>query len=235
MSNGNTARPSQFGRPALRRAMTAAAIGLLGCTLAGVGGCAGTAIAVKEKLGYAKREQLVDQVQEARDEQEEAREQFATTLAEFKALTGYDGGELEKTYSRLNRELERSEDAAGDVRGRIKSIERVAEALFGEWEDELSQYQSGSLRRASERQLDDTRDRYGQLIRAMREAESRMDPVLAAFNDQVLFLKHNLNARAIASLDETVLELEGEVDRLIEEMNASIAEANAFIESMNAG
>ena len=59
--------------------------------------------------------------------------------------------------------------------------------------------------------------------------------LLAAFNDQVLFLKHNLNARAIASLDSTVLELEGEVTRLIEEMNASIAEANAFIESMNAG
>lgn len=91
-------------------------------------GCAGTSIAVKERLGYAKREQLVDQVQEARDEQEEAREQFATTLEEFKALTGFDGGDLEKTYNRLKRELERSEDAAGDVSGRIRGIERVADA-----------------------------------------------------------------------------------------------------------
>ena len=198
-------------------------------------GCAGTTIAVKERLGYAKREQLVDQVQDARDEQEEAREQFATTLDEFKSLTGYDGGDLEKTYNRLKKELSRSEDAAGDVKGRIRGIERVAEALFSEWEGELDQFESAALRRASEDQLDATRDRYGQLIRAMKDAESRMDPVLRAFNDQVLFLKHNLNARAIASLDSTVLELEGEVDRLIEEMNASIAEANAFIESMNAG
>ncbi len=199
------------------------------------GGCAGTTIAVKEKLGYAKREQLVDQVQDARDEQEEAREQFATTLEEFKALTGYDGGELEKVYNRLNRQLERSADAADDVRGRIRGIERVADALFSEWERELDEYQTASLRRASEEQLGATKERYGQLIRAMKDAEARMDPVLAAFNDQVLFLKHNLNARAIASLDSTVLELEGEVTRLIEEMNASIAEANAFIESMNAG
>ena len=210
------------------------AVLMLGAGLT-LGGCAGTTIAMKEKLGYAKREQLVDQVQDARDEQEEAREQFATTLEEFKALTGYDGGDLEKTYNRLKRELERSEDAAGDVSGRIRGIERVADALFDEWEDELGQYESASLRRASEDQLEDTRGRYGQLINAMKDAESRMGPVLSAFNDQVLFLKHNLNARAIASLDRTVLELEGEVDRLIEEMNASIAEANAFIESMNAG
>lgn len=218
---------------------TATRIGLSGLLLIVCGspltGCAGTTIAVKERLGYAKREQLVDQVQDARDEQEEAREQFATTLDEFKALTGYEGGDLEKVYSRLKKELGRSEDAAGDVRGRIRGIERVAGALFGEWENELDQYESASLRRASEDQLDDTRDRYGQLIGAMKDAESRMGPVLSAFNDQVLFLKHNLNARAIASLDRTVLELEGEVDRLIEEMNASIAEANAFIESMNAG
>lgn len=212
-------------------------LGLAGLLLCGsvLGGCAGATIAMKEKLGYAKREQLVSQVQDARDEQEEAKEQFATTLEEFKALTGYDGGDLEGMYKKLKRELERSEAAAGDVRGKVRGIERVASALFGEWERELDEYESASLRRASEDQLGDTRDRYGQLITAMKDAESRMQPVLGAFNDQVLFLKHNLNARAIASLDRTVLELEGEVDRLIAEMNASIAEANSFIESMNAG
>ena len=217
-------------------ALRVVVIGLVGASIAApLAGCAGTTIAVMERLGYAKREQLVDRVQDARDEQEEAREQFATTLDEFKALTGYDGGDLEKVYSRLKRELGRSEDAASDVEGRIRGIERVADALFAEWEGELDQFESASLRRASEDQLNATRDRYGQLIRAMKDAESRMGPVLGAFNDQVLFLKHNLNARAIASLDSTVLELEGEVDRLIEEMNASIAEANAFIESMDAG
>jgi hypothetical protein len=198
-------------------------------------GCSSAGIAVREQFGYAKREQLVDRVQDARDEQEEAKEQFATTLDEFKALTGFDGGDLEETYNRLRRELDRSEDAAGDVRGKIRGIERVADAMFREWERELDEYENASLRAASEGQLRDTRGRYEQLIGAMRDAESRMGPVLSAFNDQVLFLKHNLNARAIASLDSTVLELEGEVDRLIEEMNASIGEANAFIEAMGAG
>lgn len=195
-------------------------------------GCASSTIALKERMGYAKRDQLVDQVQRGRDEQEAAKTQFATTLDELKSLTGDDGGDLGRMYSRLTRELSRSERAADNVRGRIRNIDRVADALFREWERELGEYSSGSLRAASEAQLHETRERYGVLIGAMKNAEARMEPVLVAFRDQVLFLKHNLNARAVASLDRTVLELEEEVDRLIAEMNASIAEANGFIEAM---
>ncbi|MAY75702.1 MAG: DNA repair protein [Phycisphaerae bacterium] len=196
---------------------------------ASIGACASTGIAIREQLGYAKREQLVDRVQDARDEQAEAKEQFATTLEEFRALTGFRGGDLERVYNKLNREYERSRDAAGHVSNRIRDVERVASAMFREWEDELDQYTSDSFRDASERQLRETQARYDDLVRAMQRAEGRMGPVLDLFGDQVLFLKHNLNARAIGSLDTTVDELEDEIDRLIAEMNVSIEEADAFI------
>lgn len=197
-----------------------------------LGGCASASMAIKEQFGYAKREQLVDGVQNARDAQEEAKEQFASALEEFIAVTRVDGGELESTYKRLQRELDRSEDRAEAVRDRITSVERVGEALFREWEDELGDYSSESLRASSREQLGATRARYDELLGAMRRAESKMEPVLTAFSDQVLFLKHNLNARAIASLEGTVGELEREIGALIRDMDASIAEANAFIDSM---
>ena len=196
------------------------------------GGCASTSIALKEQFGYAKREQLVDGVQEARDAQEQAKEQFASALEELIAVTRVDAGELEATYARLKKEFDTSESRAGRVRDRIKSVERVADALFREWEGELSEYSSESLRESSRRQLEDTRGQYATLLAAMKKAESKMDPVLSAFSDQVLFLKHNLNARAIASLEGTVGELEAEIGALIRDMEASIAEANAFIDSM---
>jgi uncharacterized small protein (DUF1192 family) len=199
-------------------------------------GCASTGIAVKEKLGYAKREQLVDEVKDARDEQTEAKEQFESALAEFLAVTDATSNpsvaELEKRYSALKREYDRSEDAADDVRGQVKDVERVANALFKEWNSELSEYSSPDLRRASERQLNDTQRQYDRLIDAMKAAEAKMDPVLAAFKDQVLFLKHNLNARAIASLQDTVGRVESDVQRLVAEMEASINEANTFIQQM---
>jgi ElaB/YqjD/DUF883 family membrane-anchored ribosome-binding protein len=143
------------------------------------------------------------------------------------------GGDLETKYKQLNAEYERCQSGAQRVSNRIESVEDVAEALFEEWEAELAQYTSSDLRAASERQLDDTRDRYRQLIGAMKRAESKMQPVLAAFHDRVLFLKHNLNAQAIASLQGEVVSLEQDVAQLISDMEASIAEANAFIDSMS--
>jgi hypothetical protein len=56
-----------------------------------------------------------------------------------------------------------------------------------------------------------------------------MDPVLSRFKNRVLFVKHNLNAQAIASLKGTEIELGGEIEKLIKEMEASIAEADQFI------
>lgn len=215
-----------------RAAVLAAAAALAQLT-AGAG-CASTRIAVAEQFGYAKREQLVDRVEEARDGQVEAKQQFESALAEFLSVTDLKGtlGDLEARYEKLNNAYERSEGKAGAVSERIERVEQVATALFKEWDRELEQYSSESLRRASEQQLRDTQARYDRLLRAMRAAESKMKPVLAAFKDQVLYLKHNLNARAIAALQGTAGEIERDVGGLIREMESSIAEANTFIEQM---
>lgn len=204
--------------------------------LAALAACSSTAIELKEKLGFPKRDQLVARVEDARDEQQEAKQEFASALEEFLAVTGAASdvkvAELEKRYSELKRAYDRSESQAGDVRSRIEDVERVAEALFKEWKKELAEYSSADLRRASQRQYDDTRDQYERLLRAMRTAESKMQPVLGAFKDQLLFLKHNLNARAIASLQSTSSRIESDVRALIAEMESAISEANLFIQQM---
>tara|TARA_E500000331_G_scaffold348611_1_gene390474 strand:- start:1777 stop:2118 length:342 start_codon:yes stop_codon:yes gene_type:complete len=111
-------------------------------------------------------------------------------------------------------------------------VESVADALFDEWTDELEEYSSQNLRRESERQLRDTRRRYSRLISSMRRAEDAIDPVLATLKDNVLFLKHNLNARAIASLKSELGTVNTDVNRLIDAMQKAIDESNSFIEDM---
>jgi len=191
-------------------------------------------IEIAEQFGYAKRAQLVDRVEDARDDQAEAKEQFASALEAFSALTNFDGGDLERQYRTIDRELRRSEARASDVHERIASVRRVGDALVSEWRTELNQYDSASLRAASEDQLRQTERLYEDLVAAMDRAASKMDPVLAAFRDQTLFLKHNLNARAIASLEGQLDILEGDIAVLIDDMERSIAEANLFIERLNA-
>ncbi len=144
----------------------------------------------------------------------------------------FDGGELQDKYESLNGAFEDSESRAEAVTTRIDAVEDVAEALFSEWETELEQYTSASMRSASERQLKGTRTSYGRMIRSMRSSESRMTPVLNAFRDQVLFLKHNLNAQAIASIKSEFNNIKSDITRLIREMEQSIEESNRFVQSL---
>ncbi|MFM9957618.1 MAG: DUF2959 domain-containing protein [Phycisphaerales bacterium] len=202
-------------------------------------GCASTTIAAKEALGYAKREQLVDRVEDARDAQGQAKQQFASALEEFLSVTGVGGSastkELETKYAKLKDALAASEKRAGAVRSRITDTRNVADALFKEWNKELSQYSNASMRSSSELQLNETKRQYERLIGTMDDAAAKMDPVLSVFRDQVLFLKHNLNARAIAGLQGVSDTLSADVAALVKDMEASIAEADAFIAAMQLG
>lgn len=196
-------------------------------------GCQTAYYGTMEKLGYEKRDLLIDRVENAREAQQGAKEQFESALERFIAITDFDGGELQSKYEELKDEHEASERKAEAVRKRIADVEQVAGDLFEEWEIELGQYTNATLRRSSKRQLDDTQRRYQRLIAAMKRAERKIDPVLSAFKDQVLFLKHNLNARAIASLRSDLVAVESDIGALIRDMNASIAEADRFVQSMS--
>jgi len=204
----------------------------LGTLLVSATACQSVGYKIQEKLGVHKRDILVDRVQAGRDAQEDAKEQFQTALEAFRSVESFDGGDLEAIYDKLNREYERSESRVRAVQHRIDSIEDVSGDLFAEWEEELDEYESADLRKRSEESMLETKARYEDLIAAMRRAESKMEPVLTMFGDQVLFLKHNLNAKAIASLQGSLLSIESDVGNLIAEMEASIAEADAFIATM---
>ena len=211
-------------------------IALVAALLAGLTGCNWITdriyYAGMEKLGREKRDILAKRVAAGREDQEKAKEQFQTTLEAFQTLTGFDGGDLEKLYNKLDGELNRSKNRAERVEERINGIERVARDLFREWDGEIEKISSAELRDKSRALREETEDRYQQLIAKMKQAETKMEPVLTAFEDQVLFLKHNLNARAIQSLSKTALAIDGEVAALIADIEASIAEADAFVASL---
>ena len=200
--------------------------------LASLSSCQTVYYGAMEKIGYHKRDILVSDVEKARDAQAEAKEQFKSALEQFSSVLNFKGGDLQDKYDKLSAEFQRSESQAQAVHDRVASVEDVSEALFDEWKAELKEYSNAKLRRTSQRKLDQTRKQYTQLITAMKRAEKKMDPVIAAFKDQVLFLKHNLNAKAIASLKDELVAVEGDISSLIKEMEASIKEADSFIATM---
>jgi hypothetical protein len=199
-----------------------------------IAGCSGMYYGAMEKVGIHKREIMVDRVKAARDSQGEAKQQFLTAMEQFKSVVNFQGEDLEREYNRLHSTLQESETRAADVRNRIRAVEDVSRALFKEWRTEIEQYTSDTLRQSSQRKYDLTQRKYTTLIASMKRAEGRLEPALAPLRDQVLFMKHNLNAKAIAGLSSEVTSVQSNVDSLVRDMESAIAQADAFIASLQA-
>lgn len=194
--------------------------------------CSGFYYGAMKKLGKEKRDILVSRLVSGQKAQEQAKEQIQTTLEAFQNLTGFNGGDLEKIYKKLNGELEDADDRAKKMSEKIDAIEKVGGDLFKEWGTEIESMRNASLRGQSQVLLRDTRRRHLQHLRTMRLSEEKMAPVLRAFRDQVTFLKHNLNAKAISSLKQTAAGLDREVASLVKDLEASVKEADSYIATL---
>ena len=195
-------------------------------------GCQSAYYGAMEKVGYHKRDIMVDRVKAAKESQEDAQKEFSSALEEMQALLNHNGGNLEKAYNKAKDEYESAQSAADDVSNRINKVEDVAEALFDEWQTEIGEISKASLRRNSDTKLKETRRSYEQLIKTMRRAESKMPPILTAMKDNMLYLKHNLNAQAIGAIKGEFASLQTDISGLIKEMNKSINESTRFIEAL---
>ncbi|XPF94846.1 DUF2959 domain-containing protein [Colwellia sp. RE-S-Sl-9] len=192
--------------------------------------CQSAYYSAMEKVGVHKRDIMLDRVEGAQTAQQEAQEQFKSALEQLSTLISFDGGDLAEQYEITEEQYEASKAAAEEVTGKIESIESVSEALFDEWQNEIEQYSSASLKRQSQAKLKSTQRQYNALIKSMYKAKSKMDPVLATLKDNTLYLKHNLNARAIGALQGEYKTLQKDVAILVDEMSKSISQSQKFID-----
>ncbi|MCG9691420.1 DUF2959 domain-containing protein [Vibrio sp. Isolate22] len=196
-------------------------------------GCQSAYYSAMEQVGYHKRDIMVDRVEDAKESQQGAQEEFTSALEALSSLTNFSGGDLEDMYNKINDKYQDSEKAAQNVTDRIAAIEDVSDALFEEWQAELDLYTSDSLRRSSEQKLRETKSSYQTMLSAMKRAEKKMDPVLNTLRDNTLYLKHNLNASAVGSLQGEFMSLEKDIAYAIKQMNAAIAESDKFLAQLN--
>lgn len=195
-------------------------------------GCRGMYYSTMEVFGREKRHILKAKIEDVSDEQNKAAEQFTDTLTRLKEMYGFEGGDLEKTYRKLQSDYEDCSARAASVHRRIDDMQQVAGDLFKEWENEIDEIANRDLRSKSEQSLRETRRRYGRLDDAVNQAADRMDPVLQQLKDYVLYLKHNLNAQAVGSLKLEADKIEEQVNRLVADIEKSVGEAQEFLKTL---
>jgi hypothetical protein len=208
-------------------------VALLAFSVSAITACSSAYYSAMEKVGIHKRDIMVDRVVEAKESQEDAQKQFKSALEELSSIINFNGGELEERYQAIEARYEASKQSADEVSHRIEKIESVAEALFDEWQEEIEQISNTTYKRQSSIKLKETQSRYQTLIKAMHKAESKMQPVLTALKDNTLFLKHNLNAKAIGALQGEVKSIKQDIDILVKEMNSAIKQSQQFIDMLS--
>ena len=201
--------------------------------LLSVTACQSAYYSAMEKVGVHKRDILVDRVEEAQQSQQDAQQHFKSALEQFSSLIKFDGGDLQRVYEATDSEYQACSAAAEEVSKRINSIEAVADALFDEWQEELEQYTNTKLKQDSATKLTSTKKQYNSLLKTMRRAEQSMQPVLASLKDNTLYLKHNLNAKAIGALQGEFNSVQKDINRLIADMNNAIAQSEQFVATLN--
>lgn len=192
-------------------------------------GCTSVYYSTMEKFGKEKRHILVDNVEDVQESQEKAQEEFKDALTRIKELYAFDGGDLETFYDKLKDSYDDCDSRARQIEKRINDVEQVAHDLFKEWEEEIAQISDAKLKNSSKRSLQDSKIKYQKLETIMNKSTKGMYPVLIKLKDYVLYLKHNLNAKAVGSLSGEIVSIEKDVAKLIKDMNVSIKEAENFI------
>jgi chromosome segregation ATPase len=199
---------------------------------AGLTACSSAYYSTWEMLGKEKRDLLRSNVEAVQDEQRDAADGFEDALDRLRGLYQVDAGDLEKVYDKLKDDLEEAEDRAGDIHDRIDKIDSIATDLFDEWETEIDEISTASYRAKSREKLTETRGKYAALAASLKKSEASMEPVLTQLKDNVLYLKHNLNAAAIGGLGAEVENIEADIEALLADMRASIAEADRFLTTL---
>ncbi len=177
-------------------------------------------------------DRLAEEVREARTEQAEAQDEFTTAFHLFQRLTAPQAVELENLDDDLKDSIEDCNEAASRLSERVAVIRTDSELLFNEWRAELEQFSSEDLREKSESMLLDTEQRAGRVIATLERVQAKMEPVLLKLQDYALFFNHNLNPRAIATLEDTYDDFDRELKALDAEIATAQDEMNSFLEAL---
>lgn len=195
-------------------------------------GCQSTYYNAMEKIGYEKRDLLVSRVTDVKKSHGKAKKEFESAHEEFAALVNFEGGDLEKKYNQLKKRYEKSVDRAEDIKSKRERVESVGKALFKEWKMEIAQYKNASLKSQSMRQFGETEQQFKRLVAQLKSTEARIVPVLEPFQDRVLFLKHNLNARSVVAMRDENVRIQKDIRSLVKDMQLAIEEADELIQQM---
>lgn len=185
-----------------------------------------------EFLGQEKRDLLESKMESAQSSQEDASEQLKDSLEVIREKYSFKEGDLEDTYDDLSDDYDDFESRSKDLKKRIESAQEVADDLFEEWKDEAYALSNETYKENSLSKRRVTMKNFSETIASLNSVQTKMDRILKQYKDQVIYLKHNLNAKIIGKLQVELKSIMGDVSGLIKEIELSKSKTSNFISEL---
>lgn len=184
-----------------RRTLFPMLVALVPCCLA-VAGCANLeATFFQPKDSLALVDDLSDRIEEVHVASEVAKERMTAAVETLRSIVSPDfRGDGLSAHAELTRAIEQSEEQAEVFRERVADMKDTAKELFDRWASDLEGFTNAEMRQHSQRRLEETRTRYQAIVAAVDPAQWSYDAVNRSLGDHALFLGHDFNRAAVASL-----------------------------------
>ncbi|MCK6460067.1 MAG: DUF2959 domain-containing protein [Planctomycetes bacterium] len=200
--------------------------------LAGLPACSMVNDLIKGKTGPADVDDLVAAVENVHKELDASKGAMLAAVQELQTVTAPDfSGDAVKAYEKLVDTVENSEDQADELRNRIEKMQAEAVPVFDQWTKDLEAYSNPEMRQRSQARLSAARERYDAVVAAVEPVLVEYEAINQSFRDHVLFLKHDMNPAALATIQDDVRRIAKDAASLDGRFNSGRAAAMAYVES----
>lgn len=174
---------------------------------------------------------LAGLVQRVHVDSEIAKQKVRAVYASLNAVLAGDlKADAAQVYRSFLATLADSEAHGVKLADSIKSMRGAANTVFDQWEVDLLQIGSASLRERSEARLGAARARYQAFFAAARGAEAGYEDLHKAMRDLSLFLAHDLNKKAVDDVRDDARRVADLVEDLDGRFVRSMQAATRYLE-----
>ncbi len=211
-------------------------VGLLG--LLGLLGMTGAALLIASvgvaatQSGVKQTEKLAKRAQDTVKAIEETKQQLERTLNLYNTIVQNKAEDTKKAYKDLGNWIKDSEKKRANVGNKAEDMEKEAHVLFAEWTQSVDGITNPDLRKRSQERLNDTRVRYGEILRVGRQAGGEFDAFIQSLQDQVVYLGYDLNPAAFKSLAGDAKNVNAQAATMFTKLSETTKLANEYIASL---
>ncbi len=184
-----------------------------------------------QKVGLSKVDDLVTGIERVHVDAELSKERIAIALETLHTLVAPDFvGDAVIVYSDMLRAIERSDAQMRELRSSVTSMKVSAGPVFAQWTEDLDQFNGEAMRRRSQARLDETRQRYKDIVDSVDPALAGFERFNSSMRDHALFLGHDFNPTAISEIEGDIRTLTNLVSEVNDDFDDCLEAARVYVE-----